>query len=164
MNIKEPKRFQLNSFFDQIAPYSEPGRDITHRAQTKRGIFELGTPYEGRIVRFYEYAEWGEATDEKKAPWLHWTLKEGHQGYQKAVGTDQRALSEIMEDFRDSFIVILKRANINRPQELIMETDNELIIRNPTKSPNQLRFTFLKGKTIHGHAYLEPLNASVPIT
>lgn len=106
----------------------------------------------------------GEATDEKKSPWLHWTLKEGHTGYQKAVMTDNKPLSEIMDEFRHSLIDILKRANVGKPQNLMMETDTELIIRNPEKSENQLRFTFLKGKTIHGHVYLEPLYASVPIT
>lgn len=59
MGTEIPKRFKLQDFFEEVVPYADPGRDFVHWSQRRRGIFELGTAYEGRIVRFYDYAEWG---------------------------------------------------------------------------------------------------------
>ena len=161
--LSEMRRLQLGTFFWEVEKIYRTFAIAPHEnVEWDKAIFQIGKP--GKLnVRFYDYTETrGGEVDKEKAPHLQWTLKDGPMV--QPVPAEDRSLTEIVKYFKATLEGIFLRdyeaLKSNELRESITQAGNELIFRGNTK---QLRFTFLEGDTVHGHAYIEPLTAPVQI-
>ena len=108
------------------------------------------------FVRFYNYVDpHGRPTDEVKSSHIGWTLKS--RG--RSVRSSQRPKEEITERLAQALRALYKTYSCDSdydPEHHVTVIDNEIIVPGAPDSGLQLKFTFLKGRDIHGHVYLEP--------
>lgn len=159
MPTERPLAFQLGKFFESTTPKSAFGSRSEYGFENDRALYAIGNPY-GPHIKFYDYTEthMGAESDPDKSQYLNWTLKHYLDHATKTPPGSTPA--EVIGIFTASLGTIFELDRTLDLSKALLVVDNEVVLRGQDQ---QLRFTFLAGGTLHGHAYFEPLNAPVQV-